>query len=53
MLSELLMTMAWGQGPESLTYLIVVCDVKPGIVGDDMIVYCQDCLRVRLDPGNL
>jgi hypothetical protein len=33
--------------------LVVVCDVQASVVGDDMVVYGQDGLRVGLDPRYL
>jgi hypothetical protein len=34
-------------------YLVVVCDVQASVVGDDMVVYGQDGLRIGLDPRHL
>jgi hypothetical protein len=35
------------------SYLVIVSDVQPGIVGDHVVVNGQYGLRVRLDPGHL
>ena len=39
-----------GEGPG---VLVVVGDVQPRVVGDDMVVYCEDGLGVRFNPSNL
>ena len=34
-------------------YLVIVCDIEPGVVGDHVVVDREDGLGVRLDPRNL
>ena len=37
----------------SCYYLVIVCDVEPGVVGDHVVVDGKDGLGVRLDPRDL